>query len=209
MNEASLKTQLVQLIGCFPEVQQRAFREAADSQAWEQLSGRYPGGPGRRWFAAVGGQEGEQLFYDGYTLLSLADAVERCERFDERREADPEYWVSKDWIAIAANQCGGHLMIDDGNGRVLVVHDDDADVEVLARSAEQWFGTLIAAFGAGTTVWRLSHGLVERAALARAREQLAAYEAAQRPSKRKLMGKLVLAALLWLLIWVAARALVH
>lgn len=198
---------LDRLAGCFPSQAPLSLRPTAGTEAWARVSDRFTGGHAKRWFAATDGQEDEIPVYDAHSFCSLSEAEEAMRIADDIRAEPDGYWVEPQWLAIASDHSGQHIMIDDRDGRVLGVAHDDDYVEVLASSPEAWIAKLIEEHESGSMTWSSTFGLIETGVLEGIRERRAEVEARRNapPSgKQKLGLGLTLAAaiaLVGLLVW--------
>ena len=198
---------LARLSELFPAEHPLDLLPSAGPDTWASLAERFPGGHAERWFAATDGQANELPAVLAHTFSSLRDAASILQTTDELR-AEPEgYWVESWWIAITTDHAGQHIMLDDRDGRVLMVaHDDDA-IEVLAPSAEEWIGQILRDHADGTLVWDGTFGLIDAEELAGIHARIAAREARRNapiPLKHKVGLALTLlgtSGLVALVIW--------
>lgn len=157
---------LKQLQEQFPSANPLNLEPTAGTEAWGSDALRFSGGPARRWFAATNGQSDSSPAVYSYTFCPLDEALVAVETTDALR-AEPEgYWVEPHWIAIAHDGAGQYIMIDDLDGRVLMVAHDDDEVDVLAESPESWLQELIGGCASGTLVWDAVFGLTDADELA-------------------------------------------
>lgn len=135
-----------------------------------EVRARYAGGHVARWFAATDGQRSDEAFAMGYELCSLTDALDSAAIADGLRAEPDGYWVEPEWLAIASDGAGQHLMIDDRTGRVLDVAHDDDGVDEIASSPEAWLQALLDGHARGSIVHDEGFGLVDAALLERVRQ---------------------------------------
>lgn len=182
--QTKLATQLERLLERFTE-ERPVLRPPAGEAAWEPLAERFPNGHCRRWFEACDGQDTAYAFYDAHELMKLSEAVD-CMRIADDIRAEPDgYWVEPQWLAIAGDNSGQQIMIDDRDGRVLAVAHDDDHVPVLAESAEAWIQGLMDGLDDGSIQWDRTFGLIETKVL----EDVAAHKQAQ-AERRQLQAQM-------------------
>ncbi len=207
---SDLSTLLAKLVDRFPPEHAIELRPSAGSDAWASLEDRFSGGHARRWFAATNGQANTLPAVLSHSFCSLADARDALRIADEIRAEPDGYWVEPEWIAIAGDGAGQHIMIDDRDGRVLMVAHDDDYVEVLATSADEWLASLLRDFDRGVLTCDRTFGLIETEELARIHarqeEQRSRHQPRPLPLKHKpglALTVMVSLALMALFIWYA------
>ncbi|MCA9640156.1 MAG: SMI1/KNR4 family protein [Polyangiaceae bacterium] len=178
--ETKLASKLEELLERFSE-ERPVLRPPAGAAAWQALAERFPNGHCRRWFEACDGQDTAYSFYDSHELVTLSEAADAMRIADDIRAEPDGYWVEPQWLAIAADNSGQHIMIDDRDGRVLAVAHDDDNVPVLAESPEAWLQSLLDGLDDGSIQWDRTFGLIETKVL----EDVAAYKQAQAERKQQ------------------------
>ena len=185
-----LSTLLKNLTERFPPEHPIELRPSAGPDAWTRSESRFPDGHARRWFAATDGQANTLPAFLAHSFCSLDEARDALRIADDIRAEADRCWVEPEWLAIAGDGAGQHIMIDDRDGRVLRVAHDDDYIDVLAPSPEAWIASLLRDLDEGVLAWDETFGLIETEELARIRAHHEKVAARQQPGPLPLKHKI-------------------